>query len=87
MLVDVTFVRMVEMTIMQVIDVAGVTDSGMTATRTVLMSMIGMGWCRAGRHGLGSFPLPGYADIPVRPSAAWSIALRSNGNMCSSARA
>jgi hypothetical protein len=83
-LVDVTFVWMVEMTIMQVIDVAGVTNSGMTATRTVLMSMIGMGWCRASRHGVGSLPFPGYPDIGV--VAIKSRMARANVSGASSGR-
>ena len=87
MLVDMTFVRVVEVTIVQVIDVAAVTDGGVAATRPMLVSMVGMGRRGAGRHGVTSFRCLGSADTAVRPSAAWSIALRSIGSKCSSARA
>lgn len=82
-----TFVRMMEMTIMQIVDVAAVVDGGVATTRPVLVSMVGMGRRGAGRHGVISFPCRGSADTAVRPSAAWSIALRSIGSRCSSASA
>jgi hypothetical protein len=44
-LVDMTLVRMVQVTIMQVIDVAGMMDGGMATTLTMLVSMIGVAWC------------------------------------------
>lgn len=86
-LVDMTFMRVMEMTVVQIIYVATVAHAGMSAARPVLMSMIGMGLGRARRHGVTSFPCPGSADTAVRLSAAWSIALRINGCTCSSARA
>ena len=43
MLVDVTLVRMMEMTIMQIIDVTVVPDGGVAATRPMLMSVFWMG--------------------------------------------
>ena len=43
MLVDMTFVWVVEVTIVQVIGVAGVTDGGVSTARAVLMRMVGMG--------------------------------------------
>ena len=78
------FVRVVEVTIMQIIDVAPVTDGGVTTTRPVLVSMVGMGRRGAGRQ--ISFLCPGSADTAVRSSAACSMALRSIGGKCSSAR-
>jgi hypothetical protein len=80
------FVRVVEVTIMQIIDVAAVADGGVTTTRPVLMSMVGMVRRGAGRHGVISFLSPGSADTAVRSSAACSMALRSIGGKCSSAR-
>ena len=87
MLVHVTFVRVVEVTVVQIIHVATVAHGGMAAPRPMLMSMIGMGRGRASRHGMVSFPCPRSADTAVRLSAAWSIALRINGSTCSSASA
>ena len=81
------FVRVVKVTIMQIVDVATMAHGGMSAPRSMLMSMIGMGRGRASRHGVVSFPCPRSADTAVRLSAAWSIALRTNGSTCSSARA
>ena len=69
-----TFVRMVKVPIVQIVDVAAVTHAGVSATRSVLMGMIGMGRCRASRHGIVSFPCPKTVDTAVRLSAAWSIA-------------
>lgn len=86
-LVDVTFVRMVQVAIVQIVDVAAMPHGGMPATRTVLMGMVGMVWCGASGHGISSFPCPGAADTTVRPSAAWSMALWTNGSTCSSASA
>jgi hypothetical protein len=86
-LVDMTFVGVMEMTVVQIIYMVVVAHGGMSAARPMLMSMIGMGLGRACRHGVISFPCPGSADTAVRLSAAWSIALRLNGSTCSSARA
>ena len=70
MLVDVTLVRMVEMTVMQIVGMATMVHGGVSAPRSMLMSMIGMGRCRASRHEIVSFPCPRSADTPVRLSAA-----------------
>jgi hypothetical protein len=59
--------------------VAAVSDGGVTTTRPVLVSMVGMGRCGAGRHGVISFLCPGSADTAVRSLAACSMALRSIG--------
>src|SRR4029077_4891300 len=72
-LIDMAFVRVVEVTLMQIIDVAPVTDGGVTTTRPVLVSMVGMGRCGAGRHGVISFLCPGSADTAVRSLAACSM--------------
>jgi hypothetical protein len=87
MLVDMIFVRMVEMTIVQIVYVATVAHGGVSAAGPMLMSMVGMGRGRASRHGIVSFPCSKSADTAVRLSAAWSMALRTNGSTCSSARA
>jgi hypothetical protein len=54
-LVDVTFVRMVEVTIVQVVGVAAVTYRGVSTTWPMLMSVVGMGWGGASRHETASF--------------------------------
>jgi hypothetical protein len=86
-LVDMIAVRVVEMTVVQIVYMATMVYGGMSAARPMLMSMIGMGRRRAGRHGIVSFPCSKTADIAVRLSAAWSMALRINGSTCSSASA
>ena len=86
-LVDMISMRVVEVTIVQVVDVPAVSHGGVPATRTVLVSVVRMVGRGASRHRVSSFPCPGSADIAVRPSAAWSMALRTNGSTCSSARA
>jgi hypothetical protein len=70
-LVDMPFVRVMEVTIVQIIDMAAVAHRGMAAARSMLMRMVGMGGGRAIRHGISSFPYPGSADTAVRLSAAW----------------
>jgi hypothetical protein len=85
--VDMIFVRMVEMTIVQKVDMATVAHGGVSAARPMLMSMVGMVRGRASRHGMVSFPCPRSADTPERLSAAWAIALRINGSTCSSVSA
>ena len=69
-LIDMILMRMVEVTIVQEVDVAAVAHGGVAATRTMLVSMVGVVRCGAGGHGVSSFPCPGSADIAVRPSAA-----------------
>lgn len=86
MLVDMIFMRIVEVTVMQVIDVAAVTHGRVATTRPVLVRMVGMVRSGTGGHGISSFPCPrSIRDTAVRPSAAWSMALRTNGKTCSSA--
>lgn len=87
MLVDVIFVRVVEVAIVQIVCMATMAHGGMSAARPMLMCMVDVGWGRTSRHGVVSFPCSKTADSPVRLSAAWSIALRIKGNTCSSARA
>jgi hypothetical protein len=45
-----TFVRMVEVTIVQVVCVAAVKYGGVSTTWPMLMRMVGMGWGGASRH-------------------------------------
>jgi hypothetical protein len=84
-LIDMTFVRVVEVTIVQIVHVVVVTHGGVAARRPMLVSMLRVGRRGAVGHHVSSFPCPGSADIAVRSSAAWSITLRTNGKMCSSA--
>jgi hypothetical protein len=49
-LVDMTFVRMVEVTIVQVVCVAAVKYGGVSTTWPMLMRMVGMGWGGASRY-------------------------------------
>jgi hypothetical protein len=86
-LVDMIFVRMVKVTIVQIVYVATVAHGRVSAARSMLVSVVGVGWGRASRHGIVSFPCSKTADTAVRLSAAWSMALRTNGSTCSSARA
>lgn len=70
-LVDMIFVRMMEMPVMQIVNMAAMAHGRMSATRPMLMGMIGMGRGRTGgRHGIVSFPSATTADIAVRLSAA-----------------
>jgi hypothetical protein len=59
-----------------------VTHRSVSAARSVLMGMVGMGPCRTSRHRFVSFPRL-EANTAVRPSAAWSIALQISGRKCS----
>jgi hypothetical protein len=70
MLVDMTFVRVVEVTIVQVIGVAAVTHGGVATPWAVLMRMVGMGGGRASRHGIASFPYSKYTDAAAQRCAA-----------------
>lgn len=69
-LVDMIFMRVVEMTIVQVVYMAAVPHGGVPASRTVLVSVVRMLGCGASSHRGSSFPCPGSVDIAVRPSAA-----------------
>jgi len=82
MLVDVTFVQVVEVAVVQIVDMVAVTHRSVSAARSVLMGMVGMGPCRTSRHRFVSFPRL-EANTAVRPSAAWSIALQISGRKCS----
>jgi hypothetical protein len=82
MLVDVTFVRVVEVAVVQIVDMVAVMHRSVSAARSVLMGMVGMGPCRTSRHRFVSFP-PLEANTAVRPSAAWLIALQISGRKCS----
>ena len=87
MVVAVVAVRMMEVTIVQIVDMPAVPNGGVAATRTVLVSVARVVGGGARSHLGSSFPGLGSADMAVRPSAAWSIALPTNGSTCSSARA
>ena len=49
-LVDMIVVRVVEMPVMQVVDVAAMAHGGVTATRPMAMGMVGVAGVGAGRH-------------------------------------
>ena len=87
MLVDMSFVRVMKMPVMQIVCMPAVMHRGMSAPRPMLMRVIRMGCSRASRHGIVSFPCSKTAGAAVRLSAAWSIALRIKRSTCSSARA
>ena len=86
-LVDMIFMWVMKVTIVQIVDMAAVPNGGVPATRTVLVSVARVVGGGASSHRGSSFPCLGSADMAVRPSAAWSIALRTNGSTCSSASA
>jgi hypothetical protein len=65
--IDMAFVRMMEVTIVEIVDVAAVADGAVAATRPMLVSMVRMGLGRAGRHELISFPCPRSADTAGAP--------------------
>jgi hypothetical protein len=69
-LVDMTFVRVVEVTIVQVIGVACVTHGGVSTARAVLMRMVGMGGGGASRHRIPSFPYSKCTDTAAQRCAA-----------------
>jgi hypothetical protein len=54
-LIDVALVRMMEVTIVQIVGVAAVTCRGVSTTWPMLMRMIGMGGRGATRHEKASF--------------------------------
>jgi hypothetical protein len=87
MLVDVIFVRVMKVAIVQIVDMAAMADGLMSTTRSMSVSVVRVGLDRTSGHRFRSFPCPKSADTPVRLSAAWSMALRTNGSTCSSARA
>src|SRR5712671_2487114 len=57
-LVDMIFMRMVKVTIVQVVDVAAVLHGGVPTTRTVSVSVARMVGCGASSHRGSSFPCP-----------------------------
>jgi hypothetical protein len=65
-LVDMTFVRVVEVTIVQVIGVAAVTHGWVTTARAVLMRMVGVGGGGASRHRIPSFPYSKCTDAAAQ---------------------
>src|ERR1700745_340955 len=65
-----TFVRVVEVTIVQVIGVAGVAHGGVPTARAVLMRMVGMGGGGASRHRIPSFPYSKCTDTAAQRCAA-----------------
>jgi len=88
MLVDVPFMWMVQMAVMQIVDMLFVAHGLVSAAGTVLVRMFGVLWGGAGvSHWFASFPCPGPAGTAVTPSAAWSIALWIKRSTWSSASA
>ncbi len=86
-LIDMAVMRVMKMTVVQIIHMAAVVHGGMAAARPMLMRVVEMGLRRASRHLVASFPCPRSADTAVRLSASWSMALRINRSTCSSAKA
>ena len=58
MLVDMAFMRVVQVAVMQVVDMRAMPDRLMAATGAVLVGMLGMLFVGAGRHRSQSFPCP-----------------------------
>ena len=84
-LVHVTLMGVVQVTVVQIVGVVAVAHGEVPLARPVLVSVVRVVWCRTGGHLLSAYPCPGSAGTAVRLSAAWSIALLTNGNTCSSA--
>lgn len=88
MLIDMPFMRMVQMAVMQIVDMTFVAHGLMPAAGPMLMRMFRMLCAGASiSHWFSSFPCPGPAGTAVTPSAAWSIALRIKRSTWSSASA
>jgi hypothetical protein len=62
-----TFVRVVKVTIVQVIGVAAMTHGRVSTARTMLMSVVGMSGGGASRHEIASFPYSRCSDAAARP--------------------
>src|SRR5690348_6858123 len=67
-LIDMTFVRVVKVTVVQIVHVAAMAHSGVAARRPMLVIMVRVGRCGAVGHHVSSFPCPGSADTAVRSS-------------------
>lgn len=70
MLVDMAFVRVVKMAVMQVVDVIAVAHGRVPATGPMLMSVIRVVWFRTSGHCESSFLCPEAAGTAARLSAA-----------------
>ena len=62
-----TFMRVVKVTIVQVIGVAAVTHSGVSTTWAVLMRMVGMGGGGASRHEIAPFRIQKCSNAAAQP--------------------
>jgi membrane protein required for beta-lactamase induction len=69
-LVDMTFVWMVEVTVVQVIGVAAVTHGWVSTAWAVLMRMVGTGGGGASRHGIASFRYSKCTDAAAQRGVA-----------------
>jgi hypothetical protein len=69
-LVDMVRMRVVQVAVMQIVDMAAVPDRGVAAAGTMLVSVLGMLFVGAGGHRSSSFTCPRAAGIAARPSAA-----------------
>ena len=61
MLVDMVAVRMMQVSVVQIVDVLAMANGGVTALRAMLVFMIGMMWLRALRH--RASPAASFAQI------------------------
>jgi hypothetical protein len=79
-LVDVAFVRVMQVPVVQVVDVASVPDGGVAATGSVNVVVMLV-------HGVahGFLPFDFGTDVTNAASPAWSSAARINSRTCSSA--
>lgn len=88
MLIDMPFMRVMQMTVMQIVDMPFVTHGLVSTARSVLVRMFWVLCAGASiSHWFSSFPCPEPAGTAVTPSAAWSIALWIKRSTWSSASA
>jgi hypothetical protein len=64
-LIDMTFVRVVKVTIVQIIDVAVVANGGVAASGPMLVSMVRVSRGGAGGHWVSSSPCSGSAEVSL----------------------
>jgi hypothetical protein len=74
-LIDMVFMRVMEVTVMQVVGMAVVLDGGMAAARSVAVSVVGMGRGGTGGHGGRVLYVQGSADTSGTADRAASVHL------------
>jgi hypothetical protein len=87
MLVDMVLMRVVQMTVMQIVDMVAMLHGGMAATRAMAVGVVVVVGLRTAAHRLISSSCPHPENGIYRRSAACSTALRIRLGTWSSARA